>query len=179
MDSNAWIHEITEKLRAEECDSITLIREMRDNEYPLLDDFLYEAIFIPEGVEKPPRSIIEQPDLQVYVADWGKPDDYAVVAEVDGKVIGAAWARIMDDYGHVDDETPSIAISLYEEYRGRGTGTKLLDALLELLRTRGYERASLSVQKENYAHKMYRNAGFMVVDENDEEFIMVCNLITL
>lgn len=90
MDSNAWIHEITEKLRAEECDSITLIREMRDNEYPLLDDFLYEAIFIPEGVEKPPRSIIEQPDLQVYVADWGKPDDYAVVAEVDGKVIGAA-----------------------------------------------------------------------------------------
>ena len=26
------------------------IREMTAQEYPLLDDFLYEAIFVPEGV---------------------------------------------------------------------------------------------------------------------------------
>ena len=156
---------------------MTLIREMRADEYPLLDDFLYEAIFIPEGEEKPPRSIIEQPDLRVYVAGWGKPDDCAVVAEVDGKVIGAAWGRIMDDYGHVGDETPSIAIALYEEYRGCGIGTKLLDALLQLLRTKGYELVSLSVQKENFAHKMYRKAGFRVVDETAEEFVMVRDLI--
>lgn len=33
--------------------------------------------------------------------------------------IGAVWTRIMDDYGHVDDDTPSFAISLYKEYRGQ------------------------------------------------------------
>ncbi len=39
------------------------IRKINENEYTLLDDFLYEAIFIPEGVEAPPKSIINQPDF--------------------------------------------------------------------------------------------------------------------
>ncbi len=51
------------------------IREIRENEYPVLSDFLYEAIFIPEGMNRPPKSIIEQPELQIYVADFGKEDD--------------------------------------------------------------------------------------------------------
>ena len=92
------------------------IREIRKNEYPILSDFLYEAIFIPEGMDKPPKSIIEQPELQVYVEDFGKEDDWCLVAEVKGKIVGAVWVRIMDDYGRIDDETPSFAISLYEEY---------------------------------------------------------------
>ena len=43
------------------------IREIRKNEYPILSDFLYEAIFIPEGMDKPPKSFIEQPELQIYI----------------------------------------------------------------------------------------------------------------
>ena len=35
------------------------IRKIRENEYPILSDFLYEAIFIPEGMDKPAKSIIE------------------------------------------------------------------------------------------------------------------------
>ena len=34
-----------------------MIREMKSQEYRLLSDFLYEAIYIPEGVEAPPRSV--------------------------------------------------------------------------------------------------------------------------
>ena len=93
------------------------IREIRKSEYPILSDFLYEAIFIPEGMNRPPKSIINQPELQVYTADFGKPDDYCLVAETKEKVVGAVWARIMDDYGHIDDATPSLSISLYKEYR--------------------------------------------------------------
>ncbi len=52
------------------------IREITPTEYEILNDFLYEAIFIPEGVEPPPKSIIEKNELQVYVKDFGKyPDD--------------------------------------------------------------------------------------------------------
>ncbi len=47
------------------------IREIRENEYCILSEFLYEAIFIPEGMEKPLKAIIEQPELQVYIADFG------------------------------------------------------------------------------------------------------------
>ena len=50
------------------------IRKIRESEYSILSDFLYEAIFIPKGMEKPPRSIIEQSELQVYIADFGKAD---------------------------------------------------------------------------------------------------------
>ncbi len=152
------------------------IREIRWEEYAILDEFLYEAIFIPDGVEAPPKSIIRQPELQVYVSDFGKKDDHCLVAEVNGEIIGVVWTRIMNDYGHVDDTTPSFAISLYQDFRGRGIGTALMEEMLALLRKRGYKKASLSVQKENYAYRLYLKVGFVVVEETDEEYIMVCNL---
>lgn len=150
------------------------IRAIKADEYPLLDDFLYEAIFIPEGMEPPPKKIIQQPELQVYVSGFGKKDDHCLVAEVDGKIVGAVWARIMKDYGHMDDDTPSLAISLWKEYRGLGIGTALMRDMLRLLRSRGYERVSLSVQRANYAYKMYRKLGFVIVEATEEDYKMVC-----
>lgn len=152
------------------------IREIKESEYPVLSDFLYEAIFIPEGTEKPSKSIIGQPELQVYVAGFGKEDDWCLVAEIKEKIVGAVWVRIMNDYGHIDDETPSLAISLYEEYRHLGLGTALMKEMLQFLKDKGYKQTSLSVQKANYAVNMYRKVGFEVVKENEEEYIMVCQL---
>ncbi len=153
------------------------LREIRESEYGLLKDFLYEAIFIPEGVEPPAKVIVEQPELKLYYEDFGTGRaDLCIVAEDDGRVIGAAWTRIMNDYGHLDDDTPSFAISLYKEYRGKGIGTELMRKMLELLRKDGYGKASLAVQKANYAVKMYEKVGFRTVDQNSEEYIMVCDL---
>ena len=153
------------------------IREMHQKEYGVLEDFLYEAIFLPEGCAPPPREILRQPELQVYLSGFGKEkSDFAFVAEADGKIVGAVWVRIMNDYGHIDDNTPSFAISLYKEYRNHGIGTALMKTMLEHLKRVGYRQASLAVQKENYAVKMYRNVGFVVVDENAEEYIMLCKL---
>ena len=153
------------------------IREMRKEEYSLLGDFLYEAIYIPDGTAAPPKSVIACPELQVYIADFGNSKhDKALIAEVDGNIVGAIWARIMNDYGHIDDETPSLAISLYKEYRGQGIGTDMMKEMLSLLKTHGYKRVSLSVQKANYAAEMYRKIGFDIVRGNEEEWIMVCNL---
>lgn len=150
------------------------IRPITSQEYSLLDHFLYEAIFIPEGVEAPPKDIIKAPELQVYVESFGERDgDICLVAEVSGRVAGAVWVRIMDDYGHVEDGVPSFAISLYKEYRGHGIGTELMKKMLVELRTRGYKKASLAVQKENYAVRMYKKVGFEIIDENDEEYIMM------
>ena len=76
-----------------------LIRKLRENEKELLRDFLYEAIFIPEGVTPPPREIIEQPELRIYYENFGTGKaDHCLVAEDDGRVVGAVWTRIMDDY---------------------------------------------------------------------------------
>lgn len=64
------------------------IRKIKSNEYELLDNFLYEAIFIPKGVDAPPREIINVPELQVYVRDFGTQEgDICFVTEVDEKLI--------------------------------------------------------------------------------------------
>ncbi len=153
------------------------IREMTAQEYPLLDDFLYEAIFVPEGVEPPSKSIITAPELQIYVKDFGtSKDDFSLVAEVENKIIGAVWVRIMNDYGHIDDKTPSLAISLYKKYRGQGIGSSLIKEMLSLLQAHGYKRVSLSVQKANYAAKLYQKIGFRIIKEIGDEWIMTYNL---
>ena len=153
------------------------IREMRKEEYSLLGDFLYEAIYIPDGTAVPPKSVIACPELQVYIADFGNSKhDKALIAEVDGNIVGAIWARIMNDYGHIDDNTPSLAMSVLKAYRGIGIGTSLLTQMMSTEKAAGYAKLSLSVQKDNYAVKLYRKAGFIAVKETDEEYIMIVNL---
>ena len=152
----------------------TIIREIRPEEHNLLREFLYQAIYLPEGVEPPPRSVVDLPELQVYLADFDtRPGDRCLVAEAAGKVVGAAWCRIMADYGHIDNDTPSLAISLLPEYRGLGVGARLLNALLLLLQENGYRRASLSVQKENPALRLYQRTGFRIVAERGTEYLML------
>lgn len=154
-----------------------VIREIRAEEYPLLNDFLYEAIFVPEGQTPPPRSILKRAELRVYVDGFGTGyADAGLVAECDGRVIGAVWVRDMPDYGHVEDGVPSFAISILPESRGQGVGTALMQEMLSELHRRRFDRASLAVQKANYALRMYCSLGFEIVDENDEEYIMVCKL---
>ena len=48
--------------------------------------------------------------------------------------------------------------------------------MLDLLREKGYRQVSLSVQKANYALRMYQNAGFEVIAYRGEEVLMVYRL---
>lgn len=152
------------------------IRKLEQSEVKILDAFLYEAIFIPEGFEAPPREIIKHPDLQIYISDFGKENDVCYVAEVDRHIIGAVWTRIINDYGHVDDETPSLSISLLKKYRNLGIGTEPMKQILAALKAQGYKQVSLSVQKINYAVRMYEKVGFEIARENEADYIMICKL---
>lgn len=77
---------------------------------------------------------------------------------------------------NIDNDTPSLAMSVYPEYRGLGIGTSLLKEMLSAEKSAGYSKISLSVQKSNYAVKMYKKMGFAVVDESSEEYIMAVKL---
>ena len=157
------------------------VRRMERDEWPLLEDFLYEAIYVPEGFEgEVPRSVIQDdPKCRAAFEGFGAlPDDRAVVAVVDDEIVGACWVRTTDEYGHIDDETPSLSISLYEPYRGRGVGGSMMGVLLGELRGAGYARASLSVQKENPALRLYERMGFRIIDDgcDETEWLMICRL---
>lgn len=150
-----------------------IIRAMQPEEYPLLREFLYQAIFLPEGTVPPSRSVIDLPELQIYIADFGTQfGDHCLAAEVNGKIVGTVWSRTMADYGHIDKDTPSLAISLLPEYRGQGIGTKLLNDLLSLLCEKGFRQVSLSVQKKNPAVRLYKRAGFQILEEKGTEYLM-------
>ncbi|MDR1517437.1 MAG: GNAT family N-acetyltransferase [Dysgonamonadaceae bacterium] len=160
----------------------TLIRLLRPSERSLLEEFCYQAIFLPEGVAPLPREIVRTPEIWNYIARFGtRKDDHCLVAETDGRVVGAVWVRVLagDEpgsirgYGNVDAETPEFAISVLPEYRNRGIGTRLMAEMIDYLRACGYKQTSLSVQKANYAASMYRKLGFETVGENEEDFIMV------
>lgn len=157
------------------------IRDMRQDEWPLLADFLYEAIYVPEGFEGevPRETIYVDPRCRAAFEGFGTlPDDRAVVATVGGGVVGACWVRTTDEYGHIDDDTPSFSISLYAPYRGQGMGAAMMRALLAELRDAGYARASLSVQKANPALRLYERMGFRIIGHGFDrsEWLMVCPL---
>lgn len=158
------------------------VRLMQTSDYVCLPEFLYQAIFIPEGVESPPRKIINDPQIFVYIKDFGtKPGDLGVVAEQNGQVVGAAWTRIIPAYGHINDEIPELAISILPEFRGYGIGTKLLKKMFVVLRSNGYARTSLSVQKDNPAVRLYERLGYRITEEKldhvgNEDFIMIRDL---
>ena len=157
------------------------MRHIRQDEWPLLEDFLYEAIYVPEGFEgEVPRSVIyDDPKCRAAFEGFGAlSDDRAVVAVVDGEVVGACWVRTTDEYGHINDQTPSFSISVYSPYRGRGIGGAMMRRLLGELREDGYALASLSVQKENPAIRLYERMGFRIVGDgfDETEWLMVCNL---
>lgn len=150
-----------------------IIRNIKTEEYPLLKDYLYDAIFIPQGVKPPDKSIINNEDLQVYIKDFGsKKDDICFLAEMNHEIVGAVWIRMMNDYGHIDDQTPSLAISVKKEYRGLGIGTKLMETMLVSVKHHGYQSVSLSVQKANPAVHLYQRLGFQIIKENEEEYLM-------
>lgn len=160
------------------------IRHIRRDEWLLLESFLYEAIFVPEGFEgEIPRSVIyDDPKCRAAFEGFGSfPDDRGVVAEVGGEVIGACWVRTTDEYGHIDDETPSFSISLYPRFRGQGIGTAMMRVLLDELHEAGYARVSLSVQKENPARRLYERLGFQIIGDgfDETEWLMVKNLQTV
>lgn len=154
-----------------------VIRKLDISEASLLKEFTYLAIYVPQGVKMPPKSIVELPELKIYYQDFGRKNgDICLVAEADNKIVGAVWTRIVNDFAHIDDNTPSLAIAVAKESRGKGIGTRLLNDMLTVLKVEGFLSVSLSVQKENYAVKMYKKAGFDVVQNNGEELVMLKKL---
>ena len=157
------------------------IRDIRPDELHLLSDFLDEAVFQREGEPRLPKNIIDEPSIRVYIEGWGRPDDLCLVALIDGKYAGAVWTRILSGdikgYGYIDDFTPELAISLFKEYRGKGIGTALMQAMIQKLKAADYLTVSLSVTKDNPEHRLYRKLGFYVAAETKDDYLMVLDLI--
>lgn len=117
------------------------------------------------------------PALSAYVEGFGRTGDVAVCAEEGGKVVGAAWARLMHGFGFAGDGVPELAVSVLPGHRGRGLGTALLSSLIGRCFELGCPALSLSVQRSNPAARLYERLGFREVSGDDREAVMVLPLV--
>jgi GNAT superfamily N-acetyltransferase len=136
-------------------------------------DMLVEAVnWSPEWKKKKSRNrVLSAPETAHYIAGWPHDTDLGVIAEADGERIGAAWLRFLPSadpgYGFVAPDVPELTIGVAACWRGRGAGRALLQAIAALARSAGIQRISLSVERKNFARKLYLSEGYRVVDSSD------------
>ena len=146
----------------------------KDQEF--LYEMLYQSIYQPPGTAKPDRDIIFLPEISKYVAHWGRPGDFALIAlDAQGNQLAAVWLRYFSSdnkgYGYISDDIPEIGIAVDEAQRGKGVGSILLEKLLKRTKQQ-VPSISLSVQTANPAMRLYEKFGFHVWSKADGAVIM-------
>jgi ribosomal protein S18 acetylase RimI-like enzyme len=129
----------------------------------------------------PLDDLLAIPEIADYVADWGRVGDAGIIAEVDGEPAGACWLRRFTaehpGYGFIDEDVPGVGLGVDPAFRGRGLGTALLAATVQLARERGAGALSLSVWERNgAARRLYERAGFTVVGREGGGLTMLLDL---
>ncbi len=158
-----------------------IIRQVNDKDIPFLWDMLHEAIFVPEGEERPAKPIVRRPEIAKYVDGWGRPGDKGFIAETADRVpAGAVWIRLFDEtnkgYGFIDEQTPELSMAVAPEYRGKGAGSALLAAMLTEAKTLVYSAVSLSVDPRNPAVRLYERHGFVKAGNEGTSWVMKADL---
>jgi len=145
-----------------------------------LTEMLVEAAFWrPDGPQRSVDDLSRRPELTRYVAGWPRPTDLGVVAEA-RRPVGAAWLRLFaasdPGYGFVNVATPEVSMGVVREWRGRGIGARLLDALVTAARGADLTALSLSVEPDNYARRLYERVGFRQIGQVGGSLTMLLRL---
>lgn len=126
---------------------------------------LYQSIHVRNGIDPPPRAILQEHDIAHYLEHFGSHagDDAQIAVGEKGERIGAAFCRCHDaddpGYGFVSAEIPEVGMAVVAAHRGQGVGRRLLlDMLVR------HWALSLSVDADNVrASRLYVELGFVDV----------------
>ncbi len=157
------------------------LRAARGDDIEVLKRALFEAVsWNPERELPPYEFVIAHPELARYHEGWGRRGDLAVIAEHEGEAVGASLCRLFtaDDHGHgyVDDDTPELAVAVWEGHRGEGIGSRLMTAIEDAARGAGFAQISLSVDTDNPARKLYERLGYATLTVDDQGVRMLKEL---
>lgn len=161
--------------------SVMDLRLAEPSDLAALEGMLLEAVnWNPDRHQLTLEEMRENDTLVRYVEGWPSDGDAGVIAENENRVIGAAWyrrfARDRPGFGFIDEFTPEVSVAVAHGRRGRGVGSQLLAALIEIGRERDFEGLSLSVDSRNRAVNLYRRLGFVVALDEDDSYTMRLDL---
>lgn len=137
-------------------------------------DMLVEAVnWSPERKKQSRRRVLSTRRTAHYITGWPRDTDLGVIAEADEERIGAAWLRFLrtadPGYGFVAPDVPELTIGVAAHWRGQGVGRALLRAIAERALSAGIRQISLSVERKNFAQKLYLSEGYQIVDCSDKD----------
>ena len=146
-----------------------------------LADMVVEAANWRQGGARPRHEVIAHPDHHRYLTGWMRPGDAGFVAvDAQGQPIGAAWYRMLPrtdpGFGYIGTGVPELIIGVRPIWRAHGVGRALLQRLCDHARAQGFGRISLSVERGNFAHQLYRSEGFAVTQAGHGRDTMVKRL---
>lgn len=88
------------------------------------------------------------------------PERVTLVVDADGVIVGGGTIAPM---GPRKEHVADLGMGIAASHRGLGIGGRLLDALLEASRERGFEKVHLTVWGTNArARRLYESRGFVV-----------------
>ena len=148
------------------------LRPASADDLEVLKRALFEAVsWNPERELPPYEFVIAHPELARYHDGWGREGDLGVVAVDNGDAVGASLCRLFtaEDHGHgyVDDETPELAVAVWDSHRGQGIGSLLMSAIEDAARDAGFAQISLSVDADNPARRLYERLGYETLTVDD------------
>jgi GNAT superfamily N-acetyltransferase len=157
------------------------IRPATAEDARVLTDMLVEAANWDAARARPRVAVLEDPAVLRYIAGWRRPGDIGCVAEDPAGVpVGACWARLFPanapGAGFVAVGVPELTLGVYPPWRARGAGRALLRELTRLAAGSGATRLSLSVERGNFAHRLYVSEGFTTVSRRETADTMVRTL---
>ncbi len=156
------------------------LRPIEEKDEIFLWDMLFEITYSLDTDKKPSKQVfLKRQDIYKYVKGFGlEPSDAGFVAEnQDGRLIGAAWYRLYKEdnkgFGYVSDNTPEVSLAVLEEYRNKGIGKQLLQALIQQAGKKYFSSISLNVDTRNtVAVHLFKSKEFKIVNTQGTSQIM-------
>ncbi len=157
-----------------------VLRPAEISDLDFLRHMLLEAAYWRHSDKPDLEEGLRPPHLAKLLAGWGRPGDNGVIAEADGRYLGAAWYRywIENDhsYGYVAETIPEVAIGVAPKARGCGLGRMLMVDIIALAKREGVSALSLSVERTNPAQRLYRGVGFEEVAGDEGALTMLLRI---
>jgi GNAT superfamily N-acetyltransferase len=154
------------------------LRKATRTDARFLGDMLVEALNW-----APSRSItrvdaLADPAVARYISGWKRPGDAGMVAvDAAGNPIGACWYRMFPAHapgrGFVAPGVPELTLGVATVWRAQGIGRDLLRAVIVQARQQGHSRLSLSVDRANFASRLYSAEGFVPVRRGETTDVLV------
>ena len=157
------------------------IRPAEQTDAPFLADMLVEAFDWTAAHARSRVELLADANVSRYLRGWRRPGDGGVVAVDDhGVPLGACWYRVLPKrdagYGWVGPGVPELTLGVRPIHRAKGLGRSLLVAACAQAAAAGHQRISLSVERANFAWRLYVSEGFVVTESGTDSDTMVKTL---